>query len=468
VSTAAALPPGPRTPRVAQAVLWGLRYPQFTAAAHRRFGSTFTIRAGTMEPTVVTSDPDAIRRLLTGDPLAKRHANEAVRPLIRDGAVILLDHEPHLARRRLLLPPFHGERVRGYAEMMERLMGAEVARWRPGDVVATLPIAQNLTIEVILQAVLGVADEATRTRFRRHIDDVLFYPLGHARLALASRMTPRAAPPRRVRSAMAFCSSLLTPAVTTYYPNLKTRSWWNAGTWAWWRHYDRLTALADEHIAATRADPRLAERDDVLAMLVQARDEDGHGISNADLREDVLTLIAAGHETTAAGIAWGAVLLAHHPEVRERATAAAHEGDDRYLGALVKEVLRVRPPLPVAAGRVIDEPFAVDGHTVPAGTPILIDAWGLHHDPARHPGPERFDPERFLGEASESYAWLPFGGGHRRCIGAALAELEIRVALAAMLQAATLEPAERELPPPARRGIVVVPHGGGRIRVGGA
>lgn len=453
---AATLPPGPRAPRVWQAVQWGLRYPEFTRAAHRRHGATLTIRPGTMEPLVLTSDPAAVRALLTGDPLTKRHANEAVRPLIDDGAVILTDGEAHLARRRLLLPPFHGERVQAYGAMMERIMGAEVARWRPGDTVAVLPVAQNLTIEVILQAVLGVADPDVRDRFRQAVDNVLFYPLGHARLRAAARVTPRWSPPRRVRSALAFASSLGTPAVTTYFPELKTRSRWNAGTWAWWRHYDRLMALIDEHIARTREDPAIAERDDVLAMLVA-----GGEIPDRDLREEVLTLIGAGHETTAAAIAWGAVLLAHHPDVQQRAAG----GDEAYLGALAREVLRVRPPLPVAAGRILDEPLVSDGHTVPAGTPILIDAWGVHHDPARHADPERFDPERFLGDGAESYSWLPFGGGHRRCIGAALAELEIRVALGTMLRSVRLEPAERELPPTARRGIVVVPHGGGRVRV---
>jgi cytochrome P450 len=152
--------------------------------------------------------------------------------------------------------------------------------------------------------------------------------------------------------------------------------------------------------------------------------------------------------------------------VRERATLAAHEGDDDYLGALVKEVLRIRPPLPVAAGRRLREPFAIGAHTVPAETPILIDSWGLHHDPERYPQPERFLPERFLDGAPEPYTWLPFGGGAHRCIGSGLAELEIKVALAAMLRRVEIAPAEPELAPTARRGVTVVPYGGGRIRVG--
>ena len=446
-----------------QAVLWGLRYPQFTSDGHQRYGATFTIRPGTMPAIVLTSDRDAIRRLLTGDPLAKQHGNHAVRPLIGERSVLLLEPAEHLARRKLLLPPFHGERVRLYAQLMQRLMDGQIDRWRPGDTVAVLPIAQDVTIEVILQAVLGVTDVAMRRRFRRLIDDLLFYPLGALRLRLARRFAPRIALPQRIREAAALASALPTPAVFTYFPELKGRSRWNLATRRWWRLRDRLYALFDEQIAATRTDPRLEKRDDILAMLVQARDEDGKPLTTEDLRDDLLALIGAGHETTAAAIAWGAVLLAHNPEVRARATVAARENDEQYLGALVKEVLRIRPPIPVAAGRVLDEPFEIGPHRIPAGTLILIDAWGVHHDPEVYPDPERFQPERFLGDAPEPYTWLPFGGGAHRCIGSALAELEIKIALTTILGRVAISPADAELAPPARRAVTMVPHAGGRI-----
>jgi cytochrome P450 family 135 len=455
--TAAALPPGPRLPGAAQAVLWGLRFPEFTATARQRFGPTYTVCPGTMDPLVVTSDPDAVRFLLTGDPLERRNGNdEVVRPLIGDRSVLVLEPAEHLERRRLLLPRFHGERVRGYAELMQRLMDEAVDRWSPGRTVAVLPIAQNVTIEVILQAVLGVGDPELRKRFRRLIDDLLFYPFGAARLRASGRFTPGFALPRRVREATAFAGSLFTPAVSTYFTALKTRTWRNPGTWAWWRYRDRLIDLLDEHIADTRADPGRGERDDVLAMLVQ------ESLTSEDLRDDLITLIGAGHETTAAAIAWGATLLAHNPEVRER----ARSGDGEYLGALVKEVLRVRSPLPLAATRILPAPLTIGRHTVPAGTVIAIDAWGLHNDPERHADPRAFRPERFLGDAPEAYSWLPFGGGAHRCLGAAMAELEMKIALDTMLRRVDLLPVDRELPPVARRGLVMVPHGGGRVRIG--
>jgi cytochrome P450 len=449
-------------------VLWGLRYPDFTRRARRRFGPTYTVRPGTMEPVVVTTEPEAARLLFTGDPQARRHANDVVRPLIGEGSVLLLGPEAHLGRRRLLLGPFHGERVRGYAALMERLMAAEVGRWRPGETVATLPAAQDVSIEVILRAVLGVSDEETRRGLRRHIDDVLFYPLGARRLAWSSRLPSGAGLPVRLREAAAFAGALPTPAVMTYFPGMKDRSWRNVTTWRWWRHRDRLMTVLDEHIAATRRDPDLADRQDILALLVAARDESGAGLTDDELRDDLVTLIAAGHETTAAAIAWGAVLLAQHPDVRERAVIAAVDDDAAYLGALVKEVLRLRPPIPVAAGRRLDEPVELGAHRIPAGTPVFLDAWGLHHDPERHPDPERFSPERFLdGSAQSSYAWLPFGGGTRRCVGAALAEMEIRIALRTILRTVAIGPVGPRLAPVARRGVVMVPHGGGRIRITG-
>jgi len=446
-------------------VLWGLRYPQFTRAAHERFGPTFTVRPGTMDPLVLTTDRDAVRRLLTGDPLTKHHGNDAVRPLIGEGSILLLEPREHLKRRKLLLPPFHGDRVLAYADLMRRLMSAEVDRWRAGDTVPVLTVAQNVTIEVILQAVLGVADSALRRRFRRAIDDVLFYPAGSLRLGLGGMLRVGGTPPHRVREAMAFAAALPTPAVLTYFPGMKGRSPLNLMTRRWWKHRDRLISLLDEQVASTRADPGLGEREDILAMLVSARDEDGKGLSDEELHDDLIALIGAGHETTAAGIAWGVSLLAHDRRALQRATIAAEAGDEEYLGALVKEILRIRPPIPVAAGRVLEEPFRVGPHEIPAGKLILIDAWGLHHDPAQFPEPGALRPERFLGEGPAPYTWLPFGGGAHRCLGSALAELEIRIALTSILERVNILPADDRLAPAARRAVTMVPYAGGRVRI---
>ncbi|CAN5188097.1 cytochrome P450 [soil metagenome] len=406
---------------------------------------------------------EAIKRLFTGDPRKRWHGNDATRPLIGERSILLLEPDEHLARRKLLLPSFHGERIAGYGDLTQRLVDGEVSRWRVGEEVAVLPKAQDLTIEVILQAVLGVSDRTERDRFRKLIDDVLFYPMGSRRSARTARRHRIAR--GRLREPAAVLAALPTPAVLTYFPELWRRKIWNFGTLRWWRHRGRLLELLDQHVASVRSDPLMAQRTDILATLASARDEDGEALDPADLRDDLLALIGAGHETTAAAIAWGAVFLAHSPDVQQWAAERVGEGDDAALDALVKEVLRIRPPLPIAAGRVLDEPFTVGDHVVPPGTTIMVDAWGIHHDPDLYPEPERFRPERFLEREPEAYGWIPFGGGAHRCIGSALAMLEIKIALSEILRRVSLKPCERTPAPATRRAVTLVPYGGGRVRV---
>jgi cytochrome P450 len=224
---------------------------------------------------------------------------------------------------------------------------------------------------------------------------------------------------------------------------------------------DELDALLFEHIAATRADPLLAEREDILAMMVLARDEDDAGLSDLQLRDELITLIAAGHETTATAIAWGVELLVHNPDVANR----ARSGDDEYLEALAKEILRIRSPLPISAARYLLEPFEIGGWTVPPGTAILVDAYGVHHDPRTYPQPHSFRPERFLESQPDGYSFLAFGGGAHRCIGASLALLEIKIVLREILERVELAPLEAAIARSRPRGPTLAPRGGARVRV---
>jgi cytochrome P450 family 135 len=452
------MPPGPRTPRLAQAVLWGAWFPSFSERLRARYGDTFTVKLGTMPPLVVTSDHEAIRHLLTGDPLRRRHGNEVLTPMVTDRSVILLEPEEHLERRRLLLPAFHGERVRAYGSVMQELVDEELDRWRPGDVVSVFPVMQALTLELIMRAVLGISDEGVRTRLRDLIDDALYYPWGPLKRRIAR--DPRAADarmPEAVRRGLTTASVIVSPAVSTFFPGIKRDAWWNVAVAGWWPIRAALAEVLDEQIAATRADPRLGEREDVLATLVR----DGEPLPDLDLREELITLVTAGHETTAMAISWGCELLAHNPGAQGDPDNAA------YLDALAKEVLRMRPPVPLAAVRVLDEPMRIGSYTVPAGLHIGIDVYGVHGDPARYEDPEAFRPGRFLEGSPPSYAFLPFGGGAHRCIGAPLAELEIRVALGTILRRVDFEPLMPELARTARRGVLLLPDGGGRIRVRG-
>jgi cytochrome P450 len=422
-----ALPPGPRQPRAVQALQRIWRYAEFSDRGHERYGDTFTVRVGNSPTAVLTRDRDVIRRLYTGDPLGKRHGNDLLRLFLGGQSLLMLEPPEHLTRRKMLLPPFHGERIQSYARLMERLTAAELERLRPGTLVKIKPIAQALTLDVILQAVLGVEDLAVRGRLRR-IFDALNTPLNSFAL---------------------------------FVPRLAHRARWNLLSSRAWRLKDELDAVLFEHIAATRADPLLNEREDILAMLVGARDEDGEGLSDEQLRDELITLIAAGHETTATATAWGVELLVHNPAVM----ASAREGDDFYMEALVKEILRIRSPIPITSARHVLDPFAIGPWTIPSEVAVLVDAYGVHHDPRTYPEPHAFRPERFLEDPPDGYSFLAFGGGAHRCLGASLALLEMKIVLREILARVELAPASPALARPVPGGPTLAPRGGARVRV---
>ncbi len=278
-----ALPPGPSERPAVQAARWGLRYPEFTARARARFGSTYTVRLGGMEPAVLTTDADAIRLLLTGDPLTRASANDVLRPLVGERAILLLGPAEHLRRRRLLLPAFHGERIARYRATVEDLVTAELDGWPQPGTHAVLPAAQRITLEVILSAVLGVSDPDLRTKLRALIDDLLGYPVVPALRRVPGLDGRGATAIGTGHGPLHTAAAVLSPAVTTYFPALKTRRLRNFAVLPWYRLFDRLEAEMAAQVAQTRADPGLQDRGDVLAMLVQARHEDGSELSDTDL-----------------------------------------------------------------------------------------------------------------------------------------------------------------------------------------
>jgi cytochrome P450 family 135 len=402
-------------------------YPEFTKRCHERYGHTFTLKLAGMPGSVLTTDRDVVRRLFTGEPLGRRHANVALLPLVGAHSVQVLEPAEHLTRRRMLLPSFHGERVQSYASLIERLIGAELDRVTPGEVVAIHPIVQALTLDVILYAVLGVANVQMRERLRE------------------------------------IFNSMISPStsVALLAPGLSRRTRWNVLAAPFWRLKDRLETLLHEHIAATRADKRLAEREDVLATMVMVRDENGIGLTDEQLCGDLISLVTAGHETTATAITWGMELLVHNPAVMAR----AREGDEAYLDALAKEILRVRPPLLFVGGRRMTEPLAIGRWTIPVGTQVWVNAYGLHRDPAVYAEPDAFCPERFLEDPSDGYTFLPFGGGAHRCLGVSLAMLEMRIVLSKLLERFEFAPLSSTPTRAVRRGITIIPKGGARVRI---
>jgi cytochrome P450 family 135 len=414
--------PGPSAPPIHQTARWLLRPISFLESCRRRYGDVFAVRfLGFQTPMVMLSDPEAIRALYTershGLPPGR---SLALLPIVGPRSVLLLEGRDHLARRKLMLPPFHGERMRAYESIVREVVARDVERWPVGEPFAVHPRMQRITLEVILRAVFGVTDERRRER-------------------LAERLAALLADTASVYLQFAVLMSRRFGAGDPLAKLAATRH--------------EIDALLATEIAERRADPR----EDILSMLVAARFEDGEPMDDAEIRDQLMTLLLAGHETTATGLAWAFDLLVRHPAALERAA-----GDEAYLRAVVTESLRLRPVVPLA-GRRLAEELRVDGHVLPPGTDVTPAIWLAHTRADRYPEPFAFRPERFLDGAPSTYAWIPFGGGVRRCLGAAFAEMEMRVVLSEVLRRRTLRAADGAAERVARRNVTFSPAGGTRI-----
>jgi cytochrome P450 len=310
-----------------------------------------------------------------------------------------------MRQRKLLLPPFHGERIQRYGELITEMTRQEMESWPVGEPFAMRPHTQRITLAVIMRAVFGVHDEDRLIRFGRLIEDFA----------------------RRV-------------GVITSFPMLRR----NLGPGSPWPRFLRSRAALDEfiyeEIKLRRAEPGHEERDDVLSLLLEARDEDGNPMNDEELRDELVTVLGAGHETTATGLAWAVELLNRNPVVLAKLRESIAAGEEDYLGATVKEVLRFRPVI-VDVGRKLTQPATIGGYELPAGSFVLAAIAALHYREDVFPQPYEFRPERFFEGKADNYAWIPFGGGVRRCIGAAFAEYEMRTILREFVERAELRPA---------------------------
>jgi cytochrome P450 len=404
----------------------------FMERCRRRYGDRFTVDMGPPEGKwIFITQPDEIREVFTA-PADVLHPGEGARvlePMVGSRSVLLLDGREHLDQRKLMLPAFHGERMRALVGVMEEVAGREVATWRPHEPFVLHERMQALTLEIILRAVFGLAAGPQLDELRVTLKQLL--DLGASPLTLL--------PPFRRR---------LGPLTT-------------------WARFVDVRAHADELILALVDERRRAgeETDDVLSMLLAARDEEGRPMSDRELRDELMTLLVAGHETTASELSWGFERLLREPAVLERVTRAAVEDDEAYLEATVKEILRRRPVLPIAQPRRIKQPVEIGGREYPAGPAFTACVYLVHHDERIYPDPYAFRPERFLDGAPGTYSWIPFGGGVRRCLGASFAQLEMRIALRAILAevevASTLSGREGT----GRRSITLSPRRGTPISV---
>jgi cytochrome P450 len=428
------LPPGPRLPAALQALRYARDPLNFLTDLQRRHGDIFTLRFPYFGRLVYVTTPDLVKQVFTGPP-AQMHAGEAnatvLEPALGPNSVLTLDDTPHMRQRKLLLPPFHGERIDAYGELMREITLREMESWPVGEPFALRPHTQRITLAVIMRAVFGVHDEDRLIRFERLIEEFS----------------------RRVNSVIAF-------------PFLRR----NLGRFSPWGRFLRAREAMDgfiyEEIALRRAEVSAAreEHDDVLSLLLAARHDDGSPMSDEELRDELVTVLGAGHETTATALAWAMERLLRNPDVLERLRESIAAGEDDYLDATIKETLRARPVI-VDVARKLTAPAKIAGYELPAGTYVLPAIAALHYREDIFPEPDRFYPERFLDGRADTYAWIPFGGGVRRCIGASFAEYEMRVVLRAILERAELSAPDPDPEPVKVRNITLAPGRGARVRL---
>lgn len=397
-------------------------------------GDAFSVMfLGFTTPMVMISDPDAIKALYRGRENGLPPGRTlTLEPVMGSRSVLLLEGDEHLSRRKAMLPAFHGERMRQYDSLIGDVTRSEIATWTEGNSFPIHERMQAVTLEVILRAVFGITDSARLERMRG---------------VLAQMLADLAGPRLQLRV-------LLARRFGRSDPMEDVRRRGKAAD-------DLIQAEIDER----RSSPEV-DRDDILSMLMASQFEDGGKISDEELRDQLITLLLAGHETTATALAWTFDLLLRHPQALAKLRAELEGEGDEYLRAVIAEALRLRPVVPLA-GRRLQSELRVNGYHLPEGTDVTPAIWLAHTNPGVYPEPLEFRPERFIDGAPETYAWIPFGGGVRRCLGAAFAEFEMRIVLREVLSSCDLELASSKPERIARRNITFSPRRGTRVKVTG-
>ena len=420
--------PGPRgVPRALQSLLGVMRPIEARLALHRRYGPVFRTNDALAGPLIHVADRALIEQIFKWKP-AEYNVSEprqVMEPVVGPSSILLLDGTRHMRMRKLMLPPFHGEAIERYADLIAQITNREIDGWQPGHTIRTRSVAQTITMEVIIRAVFGITDPQRMDQFRR--------------------LLPRL--------------SAINPLVLFVQKDLGPRSPWGRFV----RDRDCVDQLLYDEIARRRDDPADG---DILSLLLSARDDAGEPLSDRELRDELITLLLAGHETTATSIGWAFERLLRTPHALERLTAEVRSGDGGdYLDAVIKETLRVRPVVPEVF-RSPTRPTELGGFPVEPGAQVAASILLVQYDPALYPpDPQAFRPERFLDGAPEPYTWVPFGGGVRRCLGAAFAQLEMNVVISTILARVQLR-ARRPASEKARfRGVTVLPHRGGEATV---
>jgi len=422
------LPPGPRMPSALQAIGWARRPYPFMKRCRERYGDIFTMRILHSGTWVFLCDPADVKRVFTAgaDSLGVALANPLLLPVLGARSVMLLEEPDHMYRRRLMLPPFHGKRMDGDAEMMAQVVREEVRRWPVGEPFELWPRMQAITQEVITRTVFGPEEGGRLQRIRETLTRLTQALNDPDRLSMAAAAGPHwLARNRGFREAMGPVED----------------------------------AVLDEvHRRRREGDDG---RKDIVSLLIDARYEDGSPLSEKDLRDELVTLLTDG--PTSSSLAWAFERLLRHPEKLARLQAEVDAGEsDEYMDAVIKETLRLCPPVPVVVRRLL-VPMDLGGYHLPAGTVVAPCVYLIHRDEGIYPNPRSFVPERFLEQPPGTYTWIPFGGSTRRCLAASYAELEMKRVLRTVLSEVVLTPADSDSEHARRSAISFSPDKRGRV-----
>lgn len=439
----APLPPSLPIPKLAQSAGWIFRPIELLRACQRRFGDIFTLTFAGVPPIIAISEPAVVKEIFTGDPAIFNAArgNFILKPILGEGSLLLLDGERHLRERRLMMPAFHGERMQTYGRVMREATDRAIDRFPIGTPFPIHHQMQAITLEVILRTVFGVEDESSMVEPREG---------GGERGAAGAREELR-------QALIEMLSYGEQPGLLLMigrdgdlrFPQLHEA----LGGLSPWKRFqrviERVDALLAKEIERRRTQP-LGE--DVLSMLLAARDEHEKGLTTGELVDEMKTMLVAGHETSATALTWTLLELLENRSILTTLRAKIAAGDEEYLDAVIRETLRLHPIVPMVA-RFLEAPVTLGGRDYPAGAVLAPNIFLTQRSPTLFPDPERFDPERFLRGKMSPYEFFPFGGGVRRCIGLAFALFEMKIVLRQIVTRAELELAPGYRPKLVRRGI---------------
>jgi cytochrome P450 family 135 len=414
-----------------QTAIWSRQARRMLFSCQERYGDMFRLRIAYEGTWVMLADPDAVKQVFTGDPRVFHagEGNQILATVLGRNSVLVLDEKPHMSQRRLLLPPFHGERMQGYGETMSEIAAAEIESWPVGTPYELRPRMQAITLDIILRTVFGMHEGERMAELRDALRDFLDLTT-NPRLLLPLLLVG----PERARRFGPFG-----------------------------RRIDRVDQLIYCEIAERRRAGNLEQRDDILSLLVGAEHEDGSPMSDEEIRDELLTLLVAGHETTATSLAWAVERLSRHPQKLDRLRDEVEAGgSEDYLTATIQETLRLRPVISIVIRR-LTEPVEIGGYELPAGLSVTPSIYLVHRNPEIYPDPEAFKPERFLDDPPGTYTWIPFGGGVRRCLGAAFAQFEMAVVLRELVKRRGIRPVDPRPERIFRRAITETPRHNTRV-----